>query len=253
MSQGPTDQESLRRKFRRAADRYMASMANEEEVDAILLTGSLIHGEISRHSDVDIYILLKADVDYRERGNTIIDDVEIEYFKNPPQQIRNYFVSEAHAPHTAHMLTQGELVYNKSEVIHELIQEAQVILEQGRPRPTNTEIELFKYGLDDLNKDLKGCIDKQDRLAYTILVSELVNKIVDIQYHLDGRFTPKVNWYQRKLKSDYPDLYDLAQRALSTTVKSSSELENLVRFSEQQLGGKRSTPWKMMSKISIPP
>ena len=250
MNQRPMDQEILRQKLRHAADRFIKSTAREDDVDAIVLTGSLIYGDVSKYSDVDIYVLLTQDTNYCERGNILIDEVEIEYFKNPPLQIRNYFKSEIKSPHTAHMITQGELVYNQSTIIHELIQEAQAILDKGRPRPTDTEIELYKYGLDDIYKDLLGCIEKGDRLVYPILVSDLVKKIVEIQYHLDGRFTPKVNWYEENLGSDYPGLFNLVQRALRTTINSNSELENLVSFSHHHLGGQRSTPWKLRAKIT---
>ncbi len=57
----------------------------------ILVCGSYITGNPSTHSDLDVHIILNENVNYRERGNKIVDGLLIEYFANPAKQIREYF------------------------------------------------------------------------------------------------------------------------------------------------------------------
>lgn len=50
--------------------------------------GSYITGNPSTHSDLDVHIILNENVNYRERGNKIVDGLLIEYFKDDYTNVR---------------------------------------------------------------------------------------------------------------------------------------------------------------------
>ena len=75
-----------------------------------------------KYSDVDVYIVLSDMIDWRERGNVIIDGVLVEYFANPVKQIRHYFEKEfkQNIRSTARIITIGKVLFDKTGIAEEL-------------------------------------------------------------------------------------------------------------------------------------
>lgn len=72
-----------------ALDKFIAPYLNDEEVEAILLVGSYAVNNQNQYSDIDIYIILNDNAEYRERGNKKVDNYLIEYFINPIRKFVN--------------------------------------------------------------------------------------------------------------------------------------------------------------------
>ncbi|MCL2841025.1 MAG: nucleotidyltransferase domain-containing protein [Defluviitaleaceae bacterium] len=72
-------------------DVFLSDFEYIDDVVGVLVCGSYITGHPTKHSDLDVHIVLDNDVAYRERGNRIIDGLLIEYFANPLKQILCYF------------------------------------------------------------------------------------------------------------------------------------------------------------------
>ena len=66
---------------------FTENFKHKNDVIGILVCGSYITGSPTNHSDLDVHMVLENNVNYRERGNKIIDGLLIEYFANPPRQI----------------------------------------------------------------------------------------------------------------------------------------------------------------------
>ena len=99
----------LYKKYIAASKVYVEKEKLNEDVIGVIISGSMKYSTIDKNSDIDIHIILDPKCEYRERGNLWIKGIEIEYFKNPPAQIRSYFNKEKKSPHTAHMLAFGEI------------------------------------------------------------------------------------------------------------------------------------------------
>jgi len=67
-----------------ALEKFLKEWKEKDFVEGALLTGSYAIGMETKYSDVDVYIILSDSVEWRERGNKVIDGVLIEYFANPP-------------------------------------------------------------------------------------------------------------------------------------------------------------------------
>ncbi|WP_245610422.1 nucleotidyltransferase domain-containing protein [Thermococcus celericrescens] len=70
-----------------ALEIFLEEWREKDFVEAALLTGSYAISMETKYSDVDVYIILSDNVDWRERGNKIIDGILIEYFANPPDRL----------------------------------------------------------------------------------------------------------------------------------------------------------------------
>jgi len=74
-----------------ALQKFTDEWSSKKEVIGILVAGSFVTGNPSKHSDLDMNIVLKKGTKWRERGNKVIDGFLFEYFANPPEQVIEYF------------------------------------------------------------------------------------------------------------------------------------------------------------------
>lgn len=243
--------EEIRDKYNQACNKFVSQIKLDKDVIGIIVAGSLSYARIDRNSDIDIFLILKNECHYRERGNTWIDGVEIEYFKNPPKQIRSYFNKESNSPHTADMLACGNLVHCSSEEVQDLISEAKQIIDKKPPILNATEIELEKYFLDDQFKDLEDSVINDDRLASSIIRSKLINRCIDvfckvhqIRRDKDKRLKEQIN----ALDNSY---IDSVSSALIEQWSEITKIGELRVLAEDLLGGRRSKEWILKSELDI--
>ena len=71
-----------------ALQKFLKKWDNRKNVIGALVCGSYVTGNPSKHSDIDVHIILDSKTSWRERGNEIIDGFLIEYFANP---IKNHY------------------------------------------------------------------------------------------------------------------------------------------------------------------
>ncbi|MEO0470258.1 MAG: nucleotidyltransferase domain-containing protein [Bacteroidota bacterium] len=234
-----------------ALQQYVAQIKNQPEVIGILATGSFVHGEIGPYSDVDVYVILAEGCTYRERGNTWIDGIEIEYFQNPPAQVRAYFRQEGNRPNTAHMLAHGRLLYEVDAVVGNLITEASALIAQPPAAWSSVQREFAKYGIDDQLKDYEDCLLAGDALSAKLIGSQIVEEAIRVfcgvhQLHLEKK--KRVLAYVEKKDASFASALRRAIRSNGTTQK---DVQHLVGLTETLLGGKRDQEWIMRGPLDL--
>ena len=112
--------------WKKAISKFIVPWKKRKEVVGALVCGSYVTGNPSRHSDIDVQILLGKNVKWRERGNRIIDGVLIEYFANPlPQNLRYYENDHRERDRiNVHMFLTGEVLFDKNGDLKTLIEKA---------------------------------------------------------------------------------------------------------------------------------
>ena len=124
-----------------ALKKFLENYISDSNVVGILLSGSHVHGDANKYADMDIHIVLKES-ETRERGNLLIENVEIEYFINPIVQIENYFEIEyPQKINTAHMFVYSIVLYESGSYLQELIEKAKNYLK--KPIPHYTPFNLY--------------------------------------------------------------------------------------------------------------
>ncbi len=109
-----------------ALNEFIKPYMQDEDVEAILLVGSYAVGNQNEYSDIDVYVILNDDVDYRERGNKLVEGYLIEYFVNPIYKVREYLQEDkrGHGGAMANMLIHGQVLLDKHGIVDKLKQEA---------------------------------------------------------------------------------------------------------------------------------
>ena len=236
--------------FQTASHQYIEQTKLNKDVIGIVLTGSFVHGELHENSDLDVFVILDAACDYRERGNTWINEVEVEYFMNPAPQIRSYMATEL-SPHTAHMLAYGKVVYNTSKVVDELIEEAKALIEQSPPAIKDFQIELAKYSLDDLFKDLEDSIGNQDTIAIEFLKQDILRQSIDLfckSYRIRQTKHKRLKAQLAGIDPEFAQLIETLVQSDWTVKKTTSDLKDYLK---KILGGERSKEWVLRSGLDL--
>ena len=142
-------------------NKFLKTWEHDEDTVGILVCGSYITGSPSTHSDLDVHIILNDNVDYRERGNKIVDGLLIEYFSNPPKQIKKYFAEDYNeiSPMSQNQFVTGKIIKDTNGIVQQLKNEAQQMLDKKYIDIDTSVNELQKYGLWDMLDDLQDVFD----------------------------------------------------------------------------------------------
>jgi len=162
-------------------DKFMESFEHKADVVGILVCGSFVTGSPSSHSDLDVHIVLDEAVDYRERGNKVVDGLLIEYFANPPRQIRGYFKEDYQtiSPMSQTQFATGEIVLDKIGVVAELKDEATRMMALNFDGVESSVNELIKYGIWDMLDDLQDMYENE-RIDFDLVYYSNLDKLISI-------------------------------------------------------------------------
>lgn len=241
----------LKKKFDIALSRFVEKHKKNDNVIGILVSGSYIHSKPDKNSDLDVFVVLRDSM-MRERGNTWIEGIEVEYFMNPVKQIRHYFKTEVgdKAPCTAHMFANSIILYDKGDIVNSLISEAKKIIKAPTKKLTSMQIELAKYFIDDMEKDLEDTYMKRDKFAFNQVANKLLDRSLKIfmqvkRVHREKskRLFEQLNQLDKRFARLYHD--SMVERDIE---KRYDIIRELIRYIEHNLGGKRSKEWRLRSK-----
>ncbi len=234
--------------FNQAAEIYVERTKAHPDVIGIVLAGTYISGLIDKHSDVDVVVLLDKNCAYRERGNTWINEVEIEYFMNPPQQIRQYFRNEYK---TAHMLVNGKIAYQKSSEILDLVEEAKQLLQTKPATIQPFEKELGKYFIDDLYKDLEDAKENEDLFAFQLVKNNFIDRCINLFCKVHHLRRDKAKRLKKQLATQHPQFAKVLESCLSTCSFELQHLKELRIMIEDLIGGSRPKEWVFRSPLDL--
>ncbi|MGV8152562.1 MAG: nucleotidyltransferase domain-containing protein [Candidatus Nanoarchaeia archaeon] len=244
---------TLPKKYQDALDLFVKKYKDNKNILGIFLTGSFIHSLPDKNSDLDVYIILKQSY-LRERGNTWINGIEIEYFINPVKQIEYYFKTESikGAPCTAHMFVNSIILFQRDNTYNKLKNKAEIILNKKRKSMNPIEKELSSYQIDDLEKDLEDVYLKKDWFAFNRIAIEIIQDSLEIFYKIKRINTQKPKRLLNYLDNIDPRFALLYKNAVleKETNKKYNYLVSLIRYLEKMLGGKRKKEWKLKTKCT---
>lgn len=237
----------LKLKYENVLNKFAEKQRKNPNVIGILVSGSFVHSDLDKNSDLDVMIIIK-DSKFRERGNIWIDGIEVEYFKNPMKQIMKELREKEYA--TAHMFSNSVIVYQKGNNATILVKEARKVLKQPQKKMNNVDIELAKYFIDDIEKDLEDMHVKKNYFAFEIISSKMLKDCLDCFYRIKrlplGK-PKKLCLSLEEIDKKFAGIYSNALLEKDMTRKFKN-LKILVRYMEKLLGGKRSKEWKLRGK-----
>lgn len=241
-------------KFKKVLKKFVDKHSSNPHVVGILVTGSYVHSRPDKNSDLDIHIVLDESK-FRERGNTWIDGIEIEYFINPINQIKAYYREEVDekAPCTADMFSHSIVLFKRGDALDKLIKEAKAIIKKSIKHLDKNGMELAKYFLDDIAKDLEDVLIKKDLLAFDLIAHEIFQKCLQIFLKQNSIVKEKIKRLSNQLRAidkNFDKLFFSAVLEREPKKKFIAVIK-LISYVENLIGGKRPKEWKFRSKITI--
>jgi len=181
-------------------------------VHGIIVSGSIISGNASPSSDLDIMVLHTQP--QRQRLQRFFHGVPTEIFVNSPQAIRTYFAEECKdgRPSTAHMWANGFVVLNADPLVDSLRQEAAAWLQKS-PDPTPLALTMKRYFNADAFENALDLVDHDPAMAL-LLMHTAIWQMVNDRFLMANRPIPRHKAILAKLKELDPPAAAAVERFL---------------------------------------
>ncbi len=249
-------------KWEIALQKFLKKWENKKEVVGALVCGSYITGNPSKHSDIDVHLILNSKTKWRQRGNEIIDGILIEYFANPARTHFEYSESDykQRRKSNAHMFCSGKILFDKTGELKKLIQDSKKNLVRKFPKQNRISVEISKYGLWDMMDNLEEIFESNGD-EFVFVYNVFLYKLFD-QYSAFLRFDSiLVNKLKRFLTNEqdkkkyhiahFPDqtFVRIFVKAMETKDKKNmmSEYKKLTNHVLVKMGGFEIDGWKIRS------
>ncbi|MDQ0255298.1 hypothetical protein J2S74_002680 [Evansella vedderi] len=165
--------------------------------DGALLAGSVIRGEATKTSDLDIIIFdRKLRSSYRE--SLLFMGWPIEVFANNLTSYKQFFKSDYEQAMPTHqmMVVEGRIIVDRG-VIASIKQEARQMLEMG-PLPWSKEIiDTKRYFITDVLDDFIGATDRAEEIFIANTLAEWIHEFV---LRTNYQWVGESKWIVRSLK-----------------------------------------------------
>lgn len=165
--------------------------------DAAFLGGSVVRGDATATSDLDIVIVTReTQKAYRQSLSAF--GWPIEAFVNTPASYRAFFASDAQRrrPSLPRMCAEGIILIDRNGSAQRIQQEAQALLDQG-PEPLSTaEMMQLRYQLTDSLDDFAGSVRPGESFFLAATVAGLATELI-LGYHC--QWIGKGKWVLRAL------------------------------------------------------
>lgn len=163
-----------------------------------LLAGSVVRGEATETSDLDIIIFDQClTTSFRE--SFIVFGWAIEAFVHNLSSYKQYFESDCKRamPSMPKMVSEG-MIIKDSGIIDSIKKEAIELLQKGPDEWSEEIIKTKRYFLTDTLDDLKGCTDRTEAIFIANSLAELVSEFV---LRTNRQWIGRSKWLFRSLKN----------------------------------------------------
>ena len=253
--------EKQKKEWEIALEKFLEPWKKRKEVAGALVCGSFITGNPSKHSDIDIHIILKKNTKWRERGNKIVDGYLIEYFANPKEKHFEYTQEDykQRKKINAHMFVTGKVLFDKTGELKEIIEYSKKFLRKSFPKPDKIGVELSKYHLWDMQDNLEE-VYEQDKEDFSFVYYNFLNKLIQEYSKFLGFESFPVNKTRRFLEdkkdkkkyavNDFPDkkFKKMFLKAMKLKDKMMGSYKKLINYVLNKMGGFDINGWKIKSQ-----
>ncbi|MCJ7839792.1 nucleotidyltransferase domain-containing protein [Lederbergia sp. NSJ-179] len=198
---------------------------------AALLAGSVVRGEATATSDLDMVIFdQKLTFSYRE---SFIDfGWYIECFVHNFTSYREFFENDCKRakPSMPKMVSEG-IVLRGAKNLDTIKKEANDLLRKGPEKWTIETVNMKRYFLTDVLDDLKGCSKREEAI---FLVNALADLSVEFILRMNGQWIGSSKWTIRALKNFDESLAENLVEALEAFYQQDDK-DNIIRFAEEIL------------------
>ncbi|MBY0359067.1 MAG: nucleotidyltransferase domain-containing protein [Candidatus Obscuribacterales bacterium] len=175
------------------------------DAKAVFLCGSVIRGEGTRFSDLDLVVVFEK-LEYAWRESFYYKNWPIEAFVHDISTL-NYFFYEMDAksgcPSLPQMVTEGIVVSGATELSDSLKRIARDILDKGPSALTADELDRRRYAITDLLDDLR---DPRSSSELTAVGTQLFGELADYYFRSKGLWSATGKTVIRRFNAVNPAL-----------------------------------------------
>ncbi len=180
------------------ADKY-------SDASVIFLAGSIIRGEGTAHSDLDLVVIFDA-LENAYRESFYYQGFPVEAFVHDRQTL-NYFMLEVDRPSgfpvMAQMVLEGVEIPLPSELSQSLKRRAASVIEKGPPKLNEEEINKLRYDITNLVDDIRQPRSKEELIASG---TELYGVLANYYFRVNNLWSAKNKSIPRVLNKIDPEL-----------------------------------------------
>ncbi|SET71566.1 Nucleotidyltransferase domain-containing protein [Oceanobacillus limi] len=165
--------------------------------DGALLAGSVVRGEATKTSDLDIVVFDKTYISsYRE--SVFVYGWPIEVFAHNLNSYRDYFVSDFKRarPSLPRMVSEG-IILKDNGGIDSVKSEAKELLSKGPEKWSTEVINTKRYFITDTLDDFVGCNNRAEGIFIANTLAELVSEFV---LRTNNKWIGASKWIVRSLR-----------------------------------------------------
>lgn len=204
--------------------------------DAIFLAGSVMRGEGTPTSDLDMVIVTRHNDKAPYRESLILDHWPIELFVHTPTSLEAFFQTDCQArtPSLPNMCHEGHLVTPENAFSQQIRQRAAQLLQAG-PLPLSETTRLqYRYQLTDLLDDLNGC---SSPVESEFIVGKLLTASIEAFLAHEQSWSGSGKWLWRALQRSHPQQAEQLASALQATAKTQAIAQWVTETVLPPLGG----------------
>lgn len=199
--------------------------------DAALLAGSIIRGEATTTSDLDLVIFdEKVSSSYRE--SFYASGWPVEAFVHNCTSYQEFFQKDCQRgiPSMPRMVMEGQIVKNDSR-LRTIKEEAKYLLDEGPLPWSKSTIDEKRYFLTDALEDLIGCADRGEEI---FIAGKLAEQVSEFYMRVNRQWIGSSKWIARALRN-----YDrvLADRLIGSfdELYKKGEKDNVIKTVDEVL------------------
>ena len=174
--------------------------------NVILLAGSLLRGEGTPYSDLDLVVIFDQ-LPHAWRESFEFQGFPVEAFVHDPETL-NYFLFEscrsAHSPAIARMVLEGIEVPRPSEISKSLKRIAADLLASGPPELNDEDERKLRYTITNLIDDIRQPRSREELFASG---AELYGALANYYFRTNGLWPAINKSIPRTFSKADPDLY----------------------------------------------
>lgn len=206
--------------------------------DVALLGGSVVRGEATKTSDLDI-VIVDQNLPSCYRESFYSNGWPVEVFVHNFETCKTFFKMDCDRgrPSLPQLVSEGIVLKGENEIVEKLKREANDLLNKGPAKWTEEMMKQKRYFITDTLDDLIGASKREEELFIANLLADLLHEYI---LRVNGKWLGSSKWFIRVLRKydeHYADQFVEAFDHFYTT----GEKRNLITFVEktlEQYGGR---------------
>ncbi|MGP4040942.1 nucleotidyltransferase domain-containing protein [Gracilibacillus sp. D59] len=169
-----------------------------ENCEGALLAGSVVRGEATKTSDLDI-VIFDRNIQSSYRESLFELGWNIEVFVHNLTSYKDFFASDCERarPSMPRMVMEGEVIIDKG-IITSIKNEAKELLDKGPAKWSTETVNTKRYFITDALDDLIG---SDDRAESIFIVNTLAEQLGEFVLRTNNRWVGDSKWVIRSLKN----------------------------------------------------